>query len=234
MLSIRGLAAGYGDGATVLDALDFDVAAGERVAVMGRNRMGKTSFLRTIMGHLQRQAGALRFDGRDISTLPTFAISNLGIAYVPQGREIFGELTVEDNLRLGMLGKSFGSSRVPPSTYERFPILGQRRQQRAGTLSGGEQQQLAVARALLGRPRLLLLDEPGEGIQPSLVQSMARTVLDIAVESGIAVLLVEQSLDLVRTLTQRCVFMENGRMVEEAPSGCLRPDSDVVLRHLSV
>src|SRR5439155_1626794 len=136
-----------------------------------------------------------------------FEISNGGIAYVPQGREIFRDFTVEENLRLGLLRKHGMAARVPDAIYARFPILAERRWQRAETMSGGEQQQLAIARAVVGRPRLLLLDEPSEGIQPSLVESIATTVSAISREDGTSVLLVEQNLDLVLALTTRCLFI---------------------------
>lgn len=234
MLRIRGLEAGYEEGGAVLESLDLDIAAGECVALMGRNGMGKTTLLRTIMGHLRVRAGEMNFDGVPLTGRATFEISNLGIGYVPQGREIFGDLTVEENLRLGVVGRPSRVRQVPAQLYERFPILGSRARQRAGTLSGGEQQQLAVARALAGRPRLLLLDEPSEGIQPSIVQSMALILAQVARAEGIALLLVEQSLDLVRLLTQRCAFMENGSIAAHAPVADLHTEHSLVVRHLSV
>jgi branched-chain amino acid transport system ATP-binding protein/urea transport system ATP-binding protein len=144
------------------------------------------------------------------------------------------DFTVEENLRLGLLGKQGMAARVPEAAYERFPILAERRSQRAGTMSGGEQQQLAIARAVISRPRLLLLDEPSEGIQPSIVQSIAATVVAISSEAGMSVLLVEQNLDLVLALTTRCLFIENGRIVDQAESARLRDDSALLDRYLTV
>jgi urea transport system ATP-binding protein len=234
MLRIRGLVAGYADAGSVLESIDLEVAAGESVALMGRNGMGKTTLLRAIMGLLRPSAGAVTFDGVELTGRPPFEASNAGIAYVPQGREIFKDFTVEENLRLGLLGKQGMAARVPDAIYGRFPILAERRAQRAGTMSGGEQQQLAIARAVISRPRLLLLDEPSEGIQPSIVQSIAATVSAISREDGTSVLLVEQNLDLVLALTTRCLFIENGRIVDAIESARLRDDRGLLDRYLTV
>jgi len=234
MLVISGLTAGYEDAGIVLEGIDLEVGAGESVALMGRNGMGKTTLLRAIMGHVRPTAGRVTFDGRDLTGRPPFVVSNAGIAYVPQGREIFTDFTVEENLLLGLLGKKGGAGRVPDAIYRRFPILAERRGQRAGTMSGGEQQQLAIARAIISRPRLLLLDEPAEGVQPSLVTSIAATVSAISRDEGMSVLLVEQNLDLVLTLTTRCLFVENGRIVDQSQSTRLRDDATLLDRYLSV
>jgi len=234
MLVISGLTAGYEDAGIVLEGIDLEVGAGESVALMGRNGMGKTTLLRAIMGHVRPTAGRVTFDGRDLTGRPPFVVSNAGIAYVPQGREIFTDFTVEENLLLGLLGKKGGAGRVPDAIYRRFPILAERRGQRAGTMSGGEQQQLAIARAIISRPRLLLLDEPAEGVQPSLVTAMAATVSAISRDEGMSVLLVEQNLDLVLTLTTRCLFVENGRIVDQSESTRLRDDATLLDRYLSV
>ena len=234
MLVISGLIAGYEDAGVVLEGIDLEVGAGESVALMGRNGMGKTTLLRAIMGHVRPIAGRVTFDGRDLTGRPPFVVSNAGIAYVPQGREIFADFTVEENLLLGLLGKKGGAGRVPDAIYRRFPILAERRGQRAGTMSGGEQQQLAIARAIISRPRLLLLDEPAEGVQPSLVTSIAATVSAVSRDEGMSVLLVEQNLDLVLTLTTRCLFVENGRIVDQSASTRLRDDATLLDRYLSV
>jgi branched-chain amino acid transport system ATP-binding protein/urea transport system ATP-binding protein len=234
MLVISGLIAGYEDAGIVLEGIDLEVGAGESVALMGRNGMGKTTLLRAIMGHVRPIAGRVTFDGRDLTGRPPFVVSNAGIAYVPQGREIFADFTVEENLLLGLLGKKGGAGRVPDAIYGRFPILAERRGQRAGTMSGGEQQQLAIARAIISRPRLLLLDEPAEGVQPSLVTAIAATVSAISRDEGMSVLLVEQNLDLVLTLTTRCLFVENGRIVDQSESTRLRDDATLLDRYLSV
>ena len=231
MLTVEGLTAGYADGGTVLHQVGLSLAEGECLALMGRNGMGKTTLLRTLMGHLRPAAGRIVFAGRDIAGRPPFEISNLGIAYVPQGREVFADFTVEENLVMGVLGKG---GEVPAGIYERFPILAERRRQRAGTLSGGEQQQLAFARAVVGRPKLLLLDEPSEGIQPSIVQAIGRIAAAIAAEENMGILLVEQNLELVLALTTRCLFLENGRIVDETATDTLRRDRAKLERYLSV
>ena len=234
MLAIRGLIAGYQDAGVVLEGVDLDVGAGESVALMGRNGMGKSTLLRAIMGHVRPTAGQVSFGGLDLTGRPPFAVSQAGIAYVPQGREIFAGFTVEENLLLGLLGTHGMAARVPEAIYRRFPILAERRAQPAGTMSGGEQQQLAIARAIVSRPRLLLLDEPSEGIQPSIVASIAATVSAISMEEGMSVLLVEQNLDLVLAVTTRCLFIENGRIVDQTESARLRDDSALLDRYLSV
>jgi branched-chain amino acid transport system ATP-binding protein/urea transport system ATP-binding protein len=234
VLTVAGLSAGYQAGSDVLQGLSFTLAEGETVALMGRNGMGKTTLLRAIMGHLRIGAGRIGFRGHEIAGGRPFEISNLGIAYVPQGREVFGSFTVEENLLLGVLGKPGLEARVPERLFARFPILAERRSQKAGTLSGGEQQQLAIARALIGQPRLLLLDEPSEGIQPSIVQSLGITLREIAAAERLTMLRVEQNLDLVLRLAGRCLFIENGRLVDEAQPARLRADPALLQRYLSV
>jgi urea ABC transporter ATP-binding protein UrtE len=232
VLTIRDLVAGYHASSEVLRALSLEIAEGEIVALMGRNGMGKSTLLKAIMGHIPIRAGTIRFREHEIIGLRPFEISNLGIAYVPQGREIFGSFTVEENLILGVLGKRHLRRQVPERLYAWFPILEDR--QRGETMSGGEQQQLAIARALIGRPRLLLLDEPSEGIQPSIVQALGTTLGDIAAAEGLTMLLVEQNLDLVTSLASRCLFIENGRLVDAAEPARLRTDPSLLQRYLSV
>jgi branched-chain amino acid transport system ATP-binding protein/urea transport system ATP-binding protein len=234
VLSVRGLSAGYQAGALVLRELSLELQAGETVALMGRNGMGKTTLLRALMGHLRISAGSIEFDRRQIAGRRPFEISNLGIAYVPQGREIFQDFTVEENLLLGVLGKRGLPQAVPERILAWFPLLAERKGQRAGTLSGGEQQQLAIARALIGRPRLLLLDEPSEGIQPSIVQDLGRTLQQVAAAERLTILLVEQNLDLVLRLAGRCLFIENGRLADETTPARLRADPSLLHRYLSV
>jgi branched-chain amino acid transport system ATP-binding protein/urea transport system ATP-binding protein len=233
MLTIEGLEAGY-RGSRVLNGLDLEVAEGGIAALLGRNGMGKTTLMRALMGLVPVAAGRIVFQGRDIAGLRPYAISNLGIAYVPQGREIFADFTVEENLKLGLIGKPGGAGAIPASDYRHFPILAERRGQKAGTLSGGQQQQLAIARALVGRPRLLLLDEPSEGIQPSIVLQIAEILRTVAAEDGLTVLLVEQNVEMVLSLAADCAFIENGRVVARHTAAELGRDREILHRYLSV
>lgn len=234
MLTINGLVAGYPGGGQVLHGLDLAVGQGECVALLGRNGMGKTTLLRAIMGHVAAKAGRIRFGEQDITGLAPFTISNLGLGYVPQGRAIFEAFTVEENLLLGVLGKRSLPPQIPDGVYAQFPVLAQRRRQKAGTMSGGEQQQLAIARAIVGRPRLLLLDEPSEGIQPSIVQDIAAALQRIVEHDRLTLVLVEQNLDLVFALARRCLFVEEGRIVDDMPVARLRSDRSLIDRYLSV
>jgi urea ABC transporter ATP-binding protein UrtE len=234
VLTVDGLIAGYQHGSRVLDGVSFHVQRGEIVALMGRNGMGKSTVLRAITGHLPASEGTIALDGEEILGRASHEIANLGVGYVPQGREIFGDFTTEENLLMGVIGKKGLPNRVPDWAYEIFPMLRERRWQRAGTMSGGQQQQLAIMRALVGEPKLLLLDEPSEGIQPSIVQEIARTLRRTVLEKTLTVLLVEQNLELVLGMASRFLFMENGRVVEEAPVHLVRLGSEFVQKYLSV
>jgi urea ABC transporter ATP-binding protein UrtE len=231
MLQVEGLTCGYGD-SQVLHGVDLEVAAGEVLALMGRNGMGKTTLLRRCMGLLAARAGMIRFDGADITHAATHRIARAGLGYVAQGREIFDDLSVADNLRLSLLGCAQGTP--PAALVDWFPILASRSDQRAGTLSGGEQQMLAIARALAPAPKLLLLDEPSEGIQPSLVHAIAEQLGAIVRETGLTLLLVEQNVDLVTTLADRVAFMDRGRIVETCPVAELAAEGGPLVRHLSL
>jgi len=233
ILQVDGLVAGYGGG-RVLDGLDLAAARGGVMALLGRNGMGKSTLLRAIMGLIRPTAGRIVFDGRDIAGAKPYRISNLGIAYVPQGREIFGEFTVEENLLLGLLGKPHRRDGIPASVLRRFPMLEERRSQKAGTLSGGQQQQLAIARALVGRPRLLLLDEPSEGIQPSIVEDIAVILRQVVAEDGLSVLLIEQNVEIVFDLAETTAFIENGRIAARHAVAALRADETILHHHLLV
>jgi urea ABC transporter ATP-binding protein UrtE len=234
VLTVDGLIAGYQHGSRVLDGVSFHVRRGEIVALMGRNGMGKTTVLRAITGHLPAAKGTIALDGEEILGRASHEIANRGVGYVPQGREIFDDFTTEENLLMGVIGKKGLPNKVPDWAYEIFPMLRERRWQRAGTLSGGQQQQLAILRALVGEPKLLLLDEPSEGIQPSIVQEIARTLRRTVLEKTLTVLLVEQNLELVLGMASRFLFMENGRVVDEAPVHLVRPGSEFVQKYLSV
>lgn len=234
MLIVRDLAAGYQRGSRVLDGVTLRIERGEVLALMGRNGMGKTTLMKAIAGHLLDATGSIIFNGVEILGLAPHQIANFGVGYVPQGRDIFSDFTTEENLLMGVVGKKQLPNRVPDWVYDLFPVLAERRRQFAGTLSGGQQQQLAIVRALVGEPVLLLLDEPSEGIQPSMVQEIARTIRKIAGQRNLTILVVEQNLEFVLSTASRCLFMENGRIAEEAPVELLRSGSSLVQKYLSV
>ena len=234
MLIVRDLAAGYQRGSRVLDGVTLRIERGEVVALMGRNGMGKTTLMKAIAGHLLDATGLIIFNGVEILGLAPHQIANFGVGYVPQGRDIFSDFTTEENLLMGVVGKKQLPNRVPDWVYEIFPVLAERRRQFAGTLSGGQQQQLAIVRALVGEPILLLLDEPSEGIQPSIVQEIARTIRKIAGQRNLTILVVEQNLEFVLSTASRCLFMENGRIAEEAPVELVRSGSSLIQKYLSV
>jgi len=234
VLIVRDLAAGYQRGSRVLDGVTLRIERGEVVALMGRNGMGKTTLMKAIAGHLLDATGSIIFNGVEILGLAPHQIANFGVGYVPQGRDIFSDFTTEENLLMGVVGKKQLRNRVPDWVYDLFPVLAERRRQFAGTLSGGQQQQLAIVRALVGEPILLLLDEPSEGIQPSIVQEIARTIRKIAGQRNLTILVVEQNLEFVLSTASRCLFMENGRIAEEAPVELLRSGSSLVQKYLSV
>jgi urea transport system ATP-binding protein len=234
MLTIRGLTAGYQRGSRVLDSLSLDIRRGDIVALMGRNGMGKTTLVKAIAGHLSEISGSIRYQGHEILGRPPHEIANLGIGYVPQGREIFVDFTADENLLMGVIGKRHLAKIVPGWAYELFPMLRERRYQRAGTLSGGQQQQLAIMRALVGEPDLLLLDEPSEGIQPSIIQEISRTVRRIAAQRNLTVLLVEQNLEFVLETARHCLFIENGRILEEVAADRVRQEPALARKYLSL
>ncbi|PSJ63083.1 ABC transporter ATP-binding protein [Pseudaminobacter soli (ex Li et al. 2025)] len=216
MLMIRGLSGGYG-ALPVLNGIDLRVEAGEVVGLLGRNGAGKTTMLRVIAGWLRATSGSITLDGQELIRLPAFRRARAGIAHVPQGRGIFNALTVRENLEVGTRAASLrGGQGIPEDVFHYFPILRERQGQIAGTLSGGQQQQLAIGRALCGRPSVLLLDEPSEGIQPNIVQSIADIIPRIARERGLAVVLVEQNLDLALQASDRCFVIEKGKIVHSA------------------
>lgn len=232
LLQVEGLRGGYG-AETVLQGVDMQIAPGEIVAVIGRNGVGKSTLMRTLTGLLRPSAGTIRFAGRDVTSEPADKRARAGIGYIPQGRDVFPELTVRENL---LVGEVAGQGRAAPDyeqVYRFFPILKERARQRAGTLSGGQQQQLAIGRAMIGAPRLMLLDEPSEGIQPSIIKDIARNVRTLNEQTGLAVLLVEQNLDLIVSIANRGYVMEKGRLV--ASLGAEEISSrDEVRNHLTI
>jgi urea ABC transporter ATP-binding protein UrtE len=216
MLRVSGVQAGYG-AVRVLSDVTFCLSAKEILVLLGRNGVGKTTLMRVLMALIPATAGRIELDGRDITSMPSYDIARLGLGYVPQGRGIFPKLTVRENLMIGT--RAAGSRPVPEQVFEYFPILKDRLDQIGGTLSGGEQQMLAIARALCGEPKVLLLDEPSEGIQPDIVHQIGELIRHIVAHSDLAVLLVEQNLDLGLGAATRCLIMEKGTIVREG-----RPD----------
>jgi urea transport system ATP-binding protein len=231
LLAVSALNQFYGGSHTLWD-VDVTVPAGSRTCLMGRNGMGKTTLLKCIMGLLPLTSGTMTFEGTDIGALPAESRSRLGIGYVPQGREIFSHLTVEENLRVGLGVRKDRSRTIPAHIFELFPVLGKMLHRRGGDLSGGQQQQLAIGRALVLEPRLLILDEPTEGIQPNIVHEIGDVILRLNEESGVTVLLVEQKLPFARRVASEFRVLEKGRCVAGGPIGKLT--DDVVQQHLSV
>lgn len=229
MLSIEGLDVAYGE-SQVLWSVGLDVAAGELVCLMGRNGVGKTTLLKTAMGLLSARRGRVVFDGADITSWPSDRRARAGIGYAPQGREIFPHLTVEENLRMALLG--CGRADGLDEALELFPALKPLLARKGGVLSGGEQQMLAIGRALLTKPKLLMLDEPTEGIQPSIILEIEEALRRIKRELGLAVLLVEQYLDFAERLADKYVIMAKGAVVAAGATRDLRPD--MVKQHLVV
>jgi len=231
LLEIRGLNQLYGGSHTLWD-VGLSVAAGSRTCIMGRNGMGKTTLLKCVMGLLPVASGEILFDGQDLSRLPAEARARLGIGYVPQGREIFSHLTVEENLRVGLGVRKNGPRTVPGRIFELFPALKSMLRRRGGDLSGGQQQQLAIGRALVLEPKLLILDEPTEGIQPNLVHEIGDVILSLNRDTGVTVLLVEQKLPFARRVASEFRILEKGRLVA---AGDIRTLTDeVVHAHLAV
>ncbi len=232
-LALDGVVAGYGEG-TELHGACLRVQPGERVGLLGRNGAGKTTLLRTVMGLTRVDAGSMTFSGQDLRRLPTFAIARLRLAYVPQGRELFGDFTVEQNLMTGLLALGAGGSRDLSPALQAFPWLATRLQDRAGALSGGQQQQLAIGRAIVSRPALLMLDEPLEGVQPSVVDEIVRALDALCQSTGMALLLVEQNVDVVLRLCSRVAFVESGAVIETLPSAELRARPELIERYLGI
>ncbi|HVL59725.1 MAG TPA: ABC transporter ATP-binding protein [Burkholderiaceae bacterium] len=212
MLELQGVRAGYGR-INILDDVTLKVRDGERLGVLGHNGMGKTTLLRAIIGEIPLGAGELRWQGESIASLPTHRRARLGLGYVPQGRQIFPALTVLENLRFAAAGADAGTV---DAVIEDFPRLRPLLDRQGGLLSGGEQQILALARCLCGRPRVMLLDEPTEGIQPSIIDEIAGVLEGLRRRGGLTVVLVEQNLDFLRALSDRIILLEKGRITRSA------------------
>ena len=211
MLSVKNLNQYYG-GSHILRDLSFEVPAGKVTALLGRNGVGKSTLLRTLMGLIPARSGEIEFFSSHITHSRPFERVRAGIGYVPQGREIFARLTVAENLEMGLATRPSGE-RVPPRVFEMFPVLGQMMRRRGGDLSGGQQQQLAIGRALAMGPKLLILDEPTEGIQPSIIKDIERAIRALAATGDMAILLVEQYYDFARSLADQYLVMERGEIV---------------------
>ena len=231
MLKIERIDCYYG-GVQVLKDVSLDVAPGEILGLLGRNGAGKTTMLRTIMGQIRPRSGRIEFDGKELTGLDPHMVPRQGIAYVPQGRRLFAQLSVEENLRMGLLAGNGG-----PETLGRvlglFPVLTERLRQRAGTLSGGEQQMLATARALCLGPKLLLLDEPSEGLMPSLLAKLLDTIGGLKAR-GVAVLMVEQKVEAALQVADRIAFLENGSVRHQATPRELIADPEPLHRYVGV
>jgi urea transport system ATP-binding protein len=213
MLQVTDLHVAYGQ-SEVLHGLNIDVAANEIVAIMGRNGMGKTTLMKSLMGIIPSRSGSIAVGETDITRLKTFDRVAKGVAYVPQGRMIFSTMTVTENIETGLT--TTGESTVPDSIYELFPVLLEMKGRRGGNLSGGQQQQLAIARALASKPKVLLLDEPTEGIQPSIIRDIGRTLKRIRDERGLSIVVSEQVLSFALDVADRILVIENGDIVHEA------------------
>lgn len=235
MLTIDKLNQFYGESHTLWD-LDLEVPAGQCTCVMGRNGVGKTTLMKAIMGEVAVKSGQLRYQGEDseieLTKKAVEARSRLGIGFVPQGRQIFPLLTVEENLRTGLAARGDGLKKIPERIFELFPVLKEMKHRRGGDLSGGQQQQLAIGRALVIEPKLLILDEPGEGIQPNIVAQIGQVIRQLIAEDGLTVLLVEQKLPFARKYADRFVIMDRGRPVAKGEIAKL--SNELIKQHLTV
>jgi urea transport system ATP-binding protein len=231
VLDVKGLRASYG-ATPILQGVDLTVRKGEIVSLIGRNGVGKTTTMRCLMGLLRTRGGSVHLRGQEISTLSSDARARLGIGYVPQGREVFARMTVAENLMVGELVGGPHGKKLPELVYQYFPRLAERRNQLAGTMSGGEQQQLAIGRALVGNPALMLLDEPSEGIQPSIVQLICDVLRAIRRDLDTTILFVEQNLDTILDVGERAYVMEKGRVVGRIEPGHM--NAQAVRNHLMI
>ena len=227
MLTIKNLDQFYGGSHTLWD-ISMTIPKGSVTCLMGRNGMGKTTLLRCVMGLVNARSGELNYEGRNLRELSAEQRPRLGIGYVPQGREIFAQLSVEENLRIGLSVRKTPSRGVPEHLYEMFPVLKKMLRRRGGDLSGGQQQQLAIARALLIEPQLLILDEPTEGIQPNIVHEIGDVILRLNKDHGLTVLLVEQKLPFARRVASEFRVLDKGRFVV---GGAIAELTDDLVRH---
>ncbi len=229
MLNVNALRASYGE-SEILHSLDLRVQPGEIVAIMGRNGMGKTTLMKTLMGIVPERGGDVAVGDTALTGLKPYQRVARGIAYVPQGRMIFSAMTVRENVETGLTVT--GQKQVPDDIYDLFPVLLEMQDRRGGNLSGGQQQQLAIARALASNPKVLLLDEPTEGIQPSIIRDMARTLRQIRDQKGLSIIVSEQVLSFALDVADRVLVIENGRFVHDSPRAGV--DEAKVSKFLSV
>jgi len=231
VLEVKGLNQFYSQSHTLWD-IDLNIPEGTCACLMGRNGVGKTTLLQCLMGLLPVASGSIQFQKQDLTHLPAESRASLGIGFVPQGREIFPLLTVEENLKIGLTARADGLKTIPDNIFEIFPVLKQMLQRRGGDLSGGQQQQLAIGRALVIEPKLLILDEPTEGIQPNIVKEIGSIIMRLNQEQGLTVLLVEQKLHFARRVADHFRIMEKGRVVAQGSMPDL--DEATVQRYLTV
>lgn len=230
MLDVKNLKSGYGR-IPILDSISFEVNPGEVIGILGNNGMGKTTLLKTLIGEIRATAGTISFDNQDLTNADMFRRARAGMAYVPQGREIFPHLSVIENLRMGEM-VSKGSSAIS-EVLDYFPILKDLLDRPGGGLSGGQQQILALARCLVGRPKTVLLDEPTEGIQPSIVDLIAEKLADLQKSLNLTIILVEQDLHFIEALAKRVLIIQKGKIIAEIASSDLR-DPDIVSEYLGI
>ena len=235
LLNLRSVSAAYGKGQVLWDVA-FDLNKGDSATVLGRNGVGKTTLMKTIMGQLPVSGGHIYWHGDEVTEMKAHQRSRAGIGFVPQGRHVFPHLTVRENLEVGLSALTrpgfTGPKKIPDMVFELFPKLTQIAGRKAGVLSGGEQQQLAIGRALAGQPELLLLDEPTEGIQPNIVQQIEDALLRVRNELGVAILIVEQNLDFAWSFAERYFVMQRGCIVKEGRTATTPPDAVASLIHV--
>ncbi len=229
MLDVRNLNAAYGQ-SEVLHGINFTAVPGEIVAIVGRNGMGKSTLMKSLIGVMPSRSGQIIVDGADVTALPSHARVKRGLSYVPQGRQIFGTMTVRENIETGLVVT--GKTRVPDEIYSLFPVLREFASRRGGNLSGGQQQQLAIARALASDPKILLLDEPTEGIQPSVIKDIAKVLKQIRGMRNLCIVVCEQVLSFILEIADRILVMENGRVVHSGTRD--RIDEAAIAQFLAV
>ncbi|WP_435101437.1 ABC transporter ATP-binding protein [Halarchaeum sp. P4] len=232
LLECEDLSVAY-DTTLVLRDVSLSVDEGELVGVMGKNGAGKSTLMKTVIGLLEPESGAVRYDGADLAGIPPDARARKGIGYIPQGRDVFPDLTVEENLLVGEGVNDDAVDDLYEEVFDYFPILDERRTQTAGTMSGGQQQMLAIGRALVGNPDLLLLDEHSEGVQPSIVEEISENLRALNDDLGTTVLFVEQNLGAIQDMADRCYAMKRGRIVDEIGAAELE-DEDAIASYLAV